>query len=238
MIFDQAEFELRCEWGAQGLAQLAPISDVVIVVDVLSFSTCVEIATARGAVIFPYARYDDSARAYADSLNAELAARDRSAARFTLSPQSLAEIPSGTRLVLPSPNGSTLTLMTGETPTLAGCLRNAGAVARAAREYGTRIAVIPAGERWQDGTPRPALEDWLGAGAILNELDGNFSPEALAARDAFRSALPRLAEVIAACGSGKELAAKGFAADVALACQWNVSDSVPFFSDGAYTARE
>lgn len=41
MIYDQSEFDLRCEWGAQGVSQLASISDVVIIVDVLSFSTCV-----------------------------------------------------------------------------------------------------------------------------------------------------------------------------------------------------
>lgn len=54
MIFDQAEFDLRCEWGEQGVAQLSAISDVIVIVDVLSFSTCVEIATSKGATVFPY----------------------------------------------------------------------------------------------------------------------------------------------------------------------------------------
>jgi 2-phosphosulfolactate phosphatase len=54
MNFDQAVFDVRCEWGQQGILQLAPISDVVIIVDVLSFSTCVDIATSRGAIAFPY----------------------------------------------------------------------------------------------------------------------------------------------------------------------------------------
>lgn len=35
-FFDQADFEVRCEWGLQGVLQLAPISDVVVIVDVLS----------------------------------------------------------------------------------------------------------------------------------------------------------------------------------------------------------
>jgi hypothetical protein len=60
MTFDQAEFDIRCEWGLQGVMTLAPISDVVIIVDVFSFTTCVEIATNQGALIYPY-RGDDAA---------------------------------------------------------------------------------------------------------------------------------------------------------------------------------
>ncbi len=236
MIFDQAEFEIRCEWGAQGVAQLAPISDVVIIVDVLSFSTCVEIATARGATIFPFRFHDESARAFAEAMRAELADKHRSDARYTLSPQSLLEISRGTRLVLPSPNGSTLSLATGETPTLAGCLRNARAVSNAAKNFGKRIAIIPAGERWRDGSLRFALEDWLGAGAILNELDGNFSPEARAARENFRAFQSEIATVLTQCSSGKELRTRNFARDVELASALNVSDAVPCLRDGAYTA--
>lgn len=33
MNFDQAEFEVRCEWGEKGVLQLAPISDVVVIND-------------------------------------------------------------------------------------------------------------------------------------------------------------------------------------------------------------
>ncbi|WP_242038121.1 hypothetical protein [Tolypothrix sp. FACHB-123] len=72
MIYDQSEFDLRCEWGVQGVTQLAPISDVIIIIDVLSFSTATEIATKNGAVIYPYQWRDDSAIDYAKSLNAEL----------------------------------------------------------------------------------------------------------------------------------------------------------------------
>lgn len=237
MFYDQSEFELRCEWGERGVEQLAPISDVVIIVDVLSFTTCVEIATGRGAVIYPYRTPDESVQAFAESVQAELAGKRHGDSRYLLSPASLLEIPLGTRLVLPSPNGSTLSLATGSTPTLAGCLRNAREVAFAAQQYGERIAIIPAGERWrQDGSLRPALEDWIGAGAILEALDGNFSPEAQSARDAFRAVKSNLKNVMLQCSSGKELIARNFAQDVTLASMLNVSDTVPQLRDGAYIA--
>jgi phosphosulfolactate phosphohydrolase-like enzyme len=39
MIYDQSEFDLRCEWGAQGVSQLAPISDVIVIVAEMALVT-------------------------------------------------------------------------------------------------------------------------------------------------------------------------------------------------------
>ena len=109
MTFDQQEFDIRCEWGAHGVAVLAPISDVVIIIDVLSFSTSVDVAVTQGAMVFPYRWRDDTAQAYAVSVGATLADPGRHPTRYSLSPASLTGIPKGTRMVLPSPNGATLT---------------------------------------------------------------------------------------------------------------------------------
>jgi 2-phosphosulfolactate phosphatase len=238
MIYDQSEFEIRCEWGEQGVLQLAPVSDVVIIVVVLSFSTCVSITTARGAEVYPYRGRDETAREFAHSVGAELAGR-RSSNVFSLSPASLTRVPAGLRLVLPSPNGSTLTLATGETPTLVGCLRNAQTVARAATQYGHRIAVIPAGERWRtDWSLRPAIEDWLGAGAIIQHLKGSLSPEAQLAREAFRNVAGDIHTVIAGCSSGKELITDGFAEDVALACDIDADLCAPLLSSEVMASGE
>ncbi len=239
MIYDQSEFELRCEWGEHGVTQLAPISDVVVIVDVLSFSTSVDIATNNGATIFPYRWQDESAADYALSLNAQLASKKRTSGNgYCLSPASLLNIPAGTRLVLPSPNGASLTLRTGKTPTLAGCLRNCEAVARFAQNYGTKIAVIPAGERWEDGSLRPALEDLIGAGAILSYLQGKLSPEAEVAVVAFHGLNDNLAIALRNCSSGKELIARGFATDVELAAAINSSRCVPLFARNAYVKQK
>jgi 2-phosphosulfolactate phosphatase len=219
-VFDQGEYEIRCEWGPVGVEQLAPISDAVIVVDVLSFTTCVDIAVGRGATVFPCLWKDERAAQLAQEREAQLASR-RGEGPFSLSPASLVTIPRDMRLVLPSPNGSTLSMATGAVPTFAGCLRN---------------AVIAAGERWHDGdnSLRPAIEDWLGAGAILAQLAGRFSPEAQLAAESFKYALPELSARILGASSGKELAQRGFAEDVALATQWNISNCAPRLVDGAY----
>lgn len=135
----------------------------------LSFSTCVDVAVGQGGQVYPFHAADDGAAAFAETHGAMLASRNRRAG-FSLSPASLLALPAGARLVLPSPNGSALSLATGRVPTFAGCLRNATAVAAAAQHYGRRITVIAAGERWPDGSLRFALEDLLGAGAIVRHL--------------------------------------------------------------------
>ena len=208
-------------------------SDVVIIVDVLSFSTCVDIATARGAAVYPYLWKDKRAREFATSIDAELAT-PRGTGRFSLSPASLLDIPPDTKIVLPSPNGASLSLSTGGTITLAGCLRNASAVAKAALRMGKRIAVIPAGEHWEDNSLRPSLEDWIGAGAIINQLSGSLSPEAQAAQDVCRALGANLAQKIRDCVSGVELIERGYQTDVVLASELDVSSSVPILSDKAY----
>lgn len=229
--FTQNTTDIRFEWGLHGIETLRGACKVLIIVDVLSFSTSVDIATSRGAIVYPYR--GEQAAEFAESLNAILADRRRNT-RFSLSPHSLMELPTDTRLVLPSPNGSTLSLSTGEAATLAGCLRNAAAVAQAAQNLGTPIGVIAAGERWPDGSLRPSLEDMLGAGAIIHHLHGTRSPEARAAEAVFLAHRENLHDCLSTCGSGIELIDKGFPQDVALASALNASDNAPRLIDGAY----
>jgi 2-phosphosulfolactate phosphatase len=233
MTFDQAEYTVRCEWGRTGVQTLGPVSDVVIIVDTLSFCTCVEIAVSRGAQVIPCRWKGDEAKSLAHGLHAELADERRSIEHYSLSPQSLLRIAPGTRLVLPSPNGSTLAL-DSPTLTIAGCLRNSRAVAELAIRSGKTVAVIPAGEQWEDGTLRPAFEDHVAAGSIISHLSGTLSPESETALAAFQSCKPRLQELLLKCSSGKELTERGFAEDVCLASELNCSEAVPILNDGCF----
>lgn len=227
-----------CEWGLAGMEALRGRAAVLVVVDVLSFSTAVDVATARGAAVLPFAWGDrETARAAAAETGAILAG-PRKAGGLSLSPPSLAAVAPGTRLMLPSPNGSRLSLARGGRPMLAGCLCNATAVARAARRLagGGAVGVVPAGELWPDGSLRPAIEDLLGAGAVLDALDLPLSAEARVARDAYRTAGPDLAALVEESVSGRELVERGFPQDVACAVTLGASTTAPLLRDGEYRA--
>lgn len=234
--FSQETWACRCEWGPGAAAALAP-ADVIVVVDVFSFTTCVDIAVSRGASILPYSWNDASAEEFARAQQAELAGRRRQA-RYSLAPESYLQAPKSLRCVLPSPNGAQVTLAAARAArvVLAGSLRNARAVAEAALRLGTTINVIPAGERWPDGSLRPALEDWLGAGAILRELRGSRSPEAESAIALFERHREQLVDVLDQCGSGRELDGRGHAQDKYIAGQLDVSDCVPRFDGIAFVS--
>ncbi len=227
----------RFEWGADGLRALAR-ADVVVIVDVLRFTTAVSAAIESGLVVLPFPWDDTDAASFAHEHDAVLAGRREDGA-LSLSPTDLLSAPAALRLVLPSPNGSALSFAArdhGATHVLAGCLRNATATAAAARKLagpGGSVAVIAAGERWHGATGplRPAVEDLIGAGAVLAALDPaaavsapRCSPEALAARAAFAAARPRLFDVLLDTASGRELVGRGWGDDVATAAALDVTD--------------
>jgi 2-phosphosulfolactate phosphatase len=234
--FSQEDAACRCEWGPLAVTALAP-ADVIVVVDVFSFTTCVDVAVSRGVAILPYAWDDPSAEAFARTQGAELAGRRRQT-RYSLAPESYLEAPAGLRCVLPSPNGARVTLAAAATGAvvLAGCLRNARAVADAAQRLGSTFNVIPSGERWPDGSLRPALEDALGAGAILSCLPGRRSPEADAAVALFERYRETLVATLDRCGSGRELDGRGHRKDKLIAGALDVSSCVPRFDGVAFSA--
>ncbi|HEY2048865.1 MAG TPA: 2-phosphosulfolactate phosphatase [Caulobacteraceae bacterium] len=204
----------------------------------LSFSTAVSVAVERGAEVIPFPWGDpEAARQEAEKRGAVAASPKRTAGQqLSLSPASLRQVGVGTRLLLPSPNGSRLSLATGESPTFCSCLRNFEAVARAVRDAAGAgaIAVIPGGERWGDGGLRPAIEDWLGAGAVIAALGGEVSPEALTGRLAYEAVRNDLASVLRGSVSGRELIDRGFAGDVEIALEVGRSECAPLLQNGAY----
>ena len=105
---------------------------------------------------------------------------------------------------------------------------------RRAATYGRRVAIIPAGERWEDGSLRPAFEDLVGASAIIEYLSGRFSPETNMALGAFVAAKSDLKKLLRQCSSGKELIERGYGRDICLASEITVSGAVPALVNQAY----
>lgn len=236
-------------WGPLGARAVHHGVDVAVVVDVLSFTTTVSVAADRGAAVLPCPTYDDRAVRLAQEHDAVLAVR-RTEARpgdVSLSPASVRAATDLDRLVLPSPNGSTLSRVLGDgrRTVVAACLRNATAVAgwlsgRATRAAigPVRVTLVAAGERRADGTIRQAAEDVWGAGAVLDALravDGvTLSARASAARDAWRDVAGNPARALRHSRTGAELTRWGFASDVEVAAEVDSTGAVPVLVDGAY----
>ncbi|MDV9169909.1 2-phosphosulfolactate phosphatase [Streptomyces sp. W16] len=245
-VFVQAGHGVRVEWGPAGAERLAGDVACLVVVDVLSFTTSVTVAIEAGTQVFPYRWRDESAVGFAEQVGAALAVGRRAvteASPWSLSPAALRRAPFTPRPVLPSPKGSAIaaTAAVGST-VVAAALRNATAVARwlAAHGLGTNdqpVGVIAAGEHWPDGSLRPALEDLLGAGGVVAALlkcGGEApSPEAAMAAAAF-AGTPDPGAAVAPSSSGRELGAAGFADDVAVATELDVSQVVPVLTNGAF----
>ncbi|HVQ89090.1 MAG TPA: 2-phosphosulfolactate phosphatase [Actinomycetes bacterium] len=227
------------EWGPQGMRQLSERCECVVIVDVLSFSTSVAVAVARGAAVWPHSG-NERAEELARAIGATLVRGRNMREGRTLSPASLLDVASGERLIMPSANGSVIShaaLMSGLT-VVAGSLRNATAVAEWLDGRFESVGLVPAGEQWADGTMRVCYEDLVGAGAIASRLrdrgvEADFSPDVLAAAAAF-DCRGSLADV----PSGRELVDRGFADDVTLSEMVDADPVVPVLRDGRYVSAD
>jgi 2-phosphosulfolactate phosphatase len=229
----QGEWDVRFEWGPTGVSEVP--AEAVVVVDVLRFTTAVDAGVSAGATVYPYRWKDETMQRYADEVGAVLA--DPGALEGpSLSPVSLLSLGPDDRVVLPSPNGSTCAAVAHDAgaTVYAACLRNASAVGRWLARHHESVTVVACGERWPDGSLRPSLEDHLGAGAVLAAIGGTCSPEARAAVSVWQSARFDVAGTIAGCASGREAIARGWAADVELACQVDASQTVPVLDHGGF----
>jgi len=257
---DQHGADVRFDWGSNGLSfLLAGGVRTVVVVDVLRFTTALDVACGRGAAVTPYREEDDAllaqeaARRGATPATAPTVAGDTSTP--SLSPVSLRNLTAADHILLPSPHGAALAGQASEggVVVLAGCLRNATAVAQAITAF--PVGIVAAGERWPDTSLRFAVEDAWGAGAVIRALSpppapdptlglfamfgeamGGPTPPPTQAR--VRSLSPEAAWVAAnlpadlpavlpQTASGRELENAGWSLDIEVAAALDVSTTVP-----------
>jgi 2-phosphosulfolactate phosphatase len=126
---------------------------------------------------------------------------------------------------------------------LLGHRRPAAAAARAVRtaqerrSARTSVAIVTADAVDADGAPRLAVEDLLGAGAIVDALGAlgidHTSPESAAACEAFRGLRGAVKHLLTAAGSGQALLAEERRADVLAASVLDADDTPRVWSPPA-----
>lgn len=243
----QLPYDVRFDWGIRGGDAIAPGVAVAVVVDVLSFTTTLSVAIELGIEVIPCRSRDESAAEVARARNATLAVgRTRALpGEISLSPATLRRATPPERLVLPSPNGSSIAahLAIGAGLCVGGSFRNATAVAKWIAENTVPtdvISVIAAGEQWPGGELRPSIEDLWGSGCIVSALnqcvpERTLSPEAQMAVSAWNAVSDDISEAVHASASGRELVLAGFREDVEIACEIDVSNTVPALRSGVFT---
>ncbi len=207
--FDQSTYQVRLDWGVDGLARLAP-ADIVVVVDVLRFSSSIVRAVERGEDV-PL-----DAAAHAVSLNgaavAEAAARTGALV-----------------LVAGLRNASAVA-----TAVLAEQKRRGARTSVALIPAGERTG------REAGSVLRFAVEDQLGAGAIVDALGtlgiDHTSPDAAVAGESFRALRRAVTHLLTASGSGLELIARGERDDVTAAAALDAASVVPVLRDRVFRA--
>lgn len=243
--YSQEPFRCRLDWGFHGTKRAAERGDVIVLVDTLSFSTAVTHAVSQGAVIWPCGEGEEVS-ALARGVGAEIAvsrAQVPQDGRYSLSPSTFDRVPDGTRIVLPSLNGGHCCRLAADSPhVFLGSLINAaaiaGAVSKLLEESELAVTVIACGEREHSDTPpgdlRMAVEDYLGAGAILSALPLSLSPEARVCINAFLGTRESLSQILYESVSARELRALGFGSDVEFASRLDSHTCVPVLHDGLF----
>jgi len=197
------------DWGLDGLVRLAQ-PDVVVVVDVLRFSTTVIRALENGDA-FPL-----DAAAHAVSVNGAAVAEAAGRA--------------GSLVLLGGLRNATAVARTVY----------AEQERRGARTSIAIVACGELTGRAADAHLRFAVEDQLGAGAIVDALGtlgiDHTSPEAAVAGESFRALSRAARHLVTASGSGRELADAGRVDEVGAAAAVDAASVVPVLRSGVFRA--
>ena len=212
---------VKIDWGIEGLKYALRDNDIVIIVDVMRFSSAAVTAAAEGFTIYPVPN-NDKGRELAEGIGAELAGKAPEA-RFSLSPLSYIENRqhSNKKVVLASPNGATCAAQIKEYDTgYIGCFLNAEAVARRA-------------EREASASGRDfAPEDYLGAGAIISFMSLPKSTDAVLCESAFNAVRDNLRGLLLESYSGRWLLQNDAQKDLEHLLRINYYDIVPEINNG------
>ncbi|SFR94148.1 2-phosphosulpholactate phosphatase [Microbacterium sp. cf046] len=205
--FDQSMYQVRLEWGVDGLERLAA-SDIVVVVDVLRYSTNVIRRLEQGE------DHPLDAAAHAASINGAAVAEAAASSGALV-------------LVGALRNASAVAVAASAEQERRGGRTSIAVIAAGeltGRDGAARV--------------RFAVEDHLGAGAIVEALGSlgidHTSPEAAVAAESFRALRRSAKHLLTASGSGLELAGQGRGDDVVAASALDAASVVPVLREGVF----
>lgn len=207
--FGQSTYQVRLDWGVAGFSRLAP-ADVVVVVDVLRFSSTVIRSLESGEKT----SMDAAARAASINGTAVVDAAGGSGAVVLLGGLRNAAAVADAVMRIQHEHGARTSIAV----IAAGELTS--------REPGADL--------------RFAVEDLLGAGAIVDALGAlgidHTSPDAAAAAESFRALRGAVRHLLTASGSGQELLERGLRDEVLAAAAVDAASVVPVLRGGEFTA--
>ena len=243
--------KVKLDWDVEGLQFALEENDIVVIVDVLRFSSTITIAIANGFIIYPMSDNERGAK-FAASIGAGMSGR-LGMAKYSLSPQSFLKHSDkdNKKVVLYSQNGAACAELIKENDiAYIGCLLNAKAVGEQvtaiAKEIRHNVSVIAAGEKrarelggrleyLEDEISFKkvfAVEDYLGCGAIISYINLPRSPEAEVCELAFRASKSKLKELLLESFSGRYLVQTKRKEDVEHSSQLNLDNVVPVIRKG------
>jgi 2-phosphosulfolactate phosphatase len=245
--------KIQLDWELEGLKFALRNNDIVVIVDVLRFSSAVVTAIANGFTIYPVSDRN-SGHELAASLNAEMSGKSGEA-RFSLSPLSYLEPSDQKQVVLYSPNGAACCELVKEYDhAYIGCLLNAEAVAshitKVAKDTGRDVTLIAAGEQRaiesgerivyiKDVSRRVfAVEDYLGCGAIISSTSFSKTADARVCELAFKASQNKIENLLLESFSGKYLIQRDMAKGVEHVSRLNRYDTIPVIYDGKIKAYQ
>jgi 2-phosphosulfolactate phosphatase len=230
-------------WGPTAITGALERNDLIVVVDVLRFSSTVTTAVANDFVIVPCS--DPQRAERLSSENGMPVTGKAGVARYSLSPLDYLNPKASEEIILVSPNGAKCAEMINVAHTgFIGCFLNARAVGRLLSLFCQRenrnITVVACGEVVEDQyddleTRRFAVEDYLASGLILSEMKVEPSAEAKASMQAYESSKIALRDRIRSSPSGQYLVNKGLEYDISHCVQRSIYDILPSIDEGRIT---
>jgi 2-phosphosulfolactate phosphatase len=240
---------VHIDWAQDGLMYALKNRDIVVVVDTLRFSSAVVTAVAHGFSIYPVPDRQHGEK-LSETVDACMAGRSDEPG-ISISPVSFVNVPvdHSRNVILPSPNGATCSAMiNAEDCALVGCFLNAQAAGEMltslAYSKGRNVTVIACGEQRsvvtgqrvvyvpEDAHRVFAIEDYLGAGAIIVNTSLQRSAEAEICARSFMAAENDLSALVRDSFSGRYLIEHDMVADIDHAVQINRYTIVPSIHGG------